>query len=82
MPDERILLSVTLVGNGQLLAAFGAAGSQYTATIGGSHSLTETMLVVPSAVVGLECSFHIFSVLLLCAEATKTPSLMGFGVQN
>ncbi len=54
----KSLLAVALVGNGQLLAAFGATCSQYAATICGCHSLTEAVLVVAAAVVGLECSFH------------------------
>ena len=49
---------MTLVGYGQLLATFCAARSQYAATVSGSHSLTETVLVVATAIVGLERSFH------------------------
>lgn len=49
---------MTLVGYGELLAAFGAAGSENATTVCGSHALTETMLVVPFAIVRLECSFH------------------------
>ncbi len=56
---------MTLVGYGQLLATLGTARGQYSATVGGGHSLTEAMLVVPSAVVGLECSFHRFISFLL-----------------
>jgi len=52
-------LSVMLVSYGQLLAALSAARSQYSATVGGSHSLTETVLVVATAIVGLECSLHL-----------------------
>jgi len=52
------LFAVTLVGYGELLAAFGAAGSENATTVCGSHALTETMLVVPFAIVRLECSFH------------------------
>ena len=51
---------MTLVSYGQLLATLSTAGSQYAATICGSHSLTETVLVVATAIVGLECSFHCF----------------------
>jgi hypothetical protein len=49
-----------LIANAQLFAAFSAAGSQHAATVLGSHSLTETVLVHSSAIVGLECSFHRF----------------------
>ena len=58
--------AVVLVGDGQLLAAFGAAGCQYAATVSGGHSFTETVLVSSLSVRGLECSFHrcIFFMLL------------------
>ena len=52
------LLSVMLIRNGQLLAAFGTTRGKHATTILCSHSLTETVLVDSSAVVGLECSFH------------------------
>ena len=48
-----------LVRYGQFLATLCATACQYTATIGSSHSLTETVLVVTATVVGLKCSFHI-----------------------
>jgi len=51
-------LSVNLIGNGQFLATFGAARCQNSATVGGLHTVTETVLVVSLAVVGLECTFH------------------------
>ena len=47
-----------LVRNGQLLATFRTAGSQYTTTILCCHTLAETMLVHAAAIVGLKCSFH------------------------
>ena len=50
--------AIILVGNGQLLAALGTTGSQYTTAIGSGHSLTETVLVSSLSVRGLECSFH------------------------
>lgn len=53
-----VLLSVILVRNSKFFTTFGTTGSQYAATILCCHSLTETMLVYPSPVVGLECSFH------------------------
>ena len=58
--------AVVLVGDGQLFAAFGAAGCQYAATVSGGHSFTETVLVSSLSVRGLECSFHrcIFFMLL------------------
>jgi hypothetical protein len=52
------LLSVVLIGNGQLLAAFGTTGGQDAAAILGGHALTETMLVHAAAIVRLKCSFH------------------------
>ena len=55
---DQHLLSVMLIRNGQLLAALGTARSEHATTILAGHSLTETMLVDPPAVVGLECSFH------------------------
>lgn len=64
------LFAVMLIGNGQLLAALGTAGSQYAATVGGGHSLTETMLVAPSAVVGLECSFHRYVVFTFVSDVS------------
>ena len=60
-----VLLSVILVRNSKFFTTFGTTGSQYAATILCCHSLTETMLVYPSPVVGLECSFHCFIVDLL-----------------
>ena len=49
-----------LVRDGELLAAFGAAGCQHAAAIGGQHTFTETVFVLSSAIVGLECSFHCY----------------------
>ena len=54
-----------LVRNGQLLATLGATSCQYATTVGGGHSLTETVLVVTATVVGLECSFHFYFAFLL-----------------
>ena len=47
-----------LVRYGQFLATLCATVCQYTATIGSSHSLTKTVLVVAATVVWLKCSFH------------------------
>ena len=60
-----LLLAVYLVRNGEFLSALGATCSQYSATIGGSHSLTETVLVFSLSVRGLKCSFHIL-IYVLC----------------
>ena len=54
-----LLLSVYLVGNGELLATFGAAHGKHSATVLGGHALTEAVLIVALSVVGLECSFHL-----------------------
>lgn len=54
------LLSVVLVRNSKLLTTLGTAGGKHTTTILGCHSLTETVLVHSSSVVGLKCSFHLF----------------------
>lgn len=59
------LLTVILVGNGQLLAAMSAARSQHTTTILSGHSLTEAMLVHTTTIVGLECSFHFVVILIV-----------------
>lgn len=53
-----LLLTVNFVRNGELLAALGTTGSEYATTICSGHTLTETMLVVSLAIVGLERSFH------------------------
>jgi hypothetical protein len=54
----RELFAVTLVGDGELLAALGTTCSEHAAAISGCHTFTETVLVLPSTVVGLKCSFH------------------------
>ena len=54
------LLSVSLVRNGQLLAALCTARSQDATAILGGHALAETMLVHAAAIVRLKCSFHCF----------------------
>ena len=59
-----------LVGNGQLLATLGAAGSQHAAAIGSLHALTEAMLVISLSVVRLECSFHFLMLLLIVSVST------------
>ena len=67
--------------NGQLLAAMTAAGSQHATTVGGSHTLAETVLVDTLAAGRLECSFHCMSFLLLSSLAkwiAKVVILHGF----
>ena len=61
-PAERKLLlqAVELVRNCQFLTALSTTGSQYATTISGSHSLTETVLVLSLSQRRLECSFHCF----------------------
>ena len=63
---------MVLIRNGELLAAMGATGSQYTTAILGGHSLTEAMLVHAATVVRLECSFHlVLSFVLLLYDACR-----------
>lgn len=50
------------VAYGQFFTSFGTAGSQNTASVGSFHSFTESMLVFPLTVRGLECPFHILIV--------------------
>lgn len=59
------LHAIVFVRNGEFLSALSATCSQYSATIGGSHSLTETVLVFSLSVRGLECSFHL-RIYVLC----------------
>ena len=42
---QRCRYILALVGDGQSLSAFAAAGGQHFSTIGGRHSLAETVLV-------------------------------------
>ena len=67
------LLSVVLIGNGEFLAALGAARSQHTTTVLGGHSLTETVLVHSPAIVGLKCSFHYYYVFIFIVFAKPRP---------
>ena len=52
------LHSVVFVRNSQFLATFSTTCCQYSAAIGCSHSLTETVFVSSLSVGGLKCSFH------------------------
>lgn len=58
MPALR-LLTVVLVGHGELLAALGTARSQHAAAIFSLHSLAETVLVHSPPVMRLIRSFHL-----------------------
>ena len=49
----------------ELLAALSATRSQHAATVFCSHTLTETVLVHSSSVVGLKCSFHLSYLFIL-----------------
>ena len=60
------LLSVSLVRNGQLLAALCTARSQDATAILGGHTLAETMLVYAATIVRLKCSFHCVIICLFC----------------
>ena len=64
-----------LVRNSQFLATLGTTLCQYTTTIGSSHSLTETVLVVAATVVRLKCSLHNYITFYLFFT-------MRFGLQN
>lgn len=65
-----------LVRNSQFLATLSTTLCQYTTTIGSSHSLTETVLVVTATVVRLESSLH-NNIIFIYLFDTKH-----FGVQN
>lgn len=60
-PNElRLFLTVNFVRNRQLFTAMTATRSQNTATIRRLHTLTESVLILSLAVVGLKCTFHNF----------------------
>lgn len=54
----RLLLRGYAVGDGEVLAAFGAATGKHLAAVGCRHALAEAVLVNSLAVGRLECSFH------------------------
>lgn len=56
--SRQLFLAVYFVRNRELLTAFGTTRSQNATTVSSRHALTETMLVVSLAIVGLERSFH------------------------
>lgn len=49
---------LSFVGNGQSLSAFSTTCGQHFSTVGGRHSLAETVLVCSLSQGRLECSFH------------------------
>lgn len=53
------LFACDVVGYRQGSAAFGTTAGDNLAAVFGGHSLTESMLVDPATVGGLECSFHL-----------------------
>ena len=63
--EKLLLQTVELVRNCQFLATLSTTGSQYTTTISGSHSLTETMFVLSLSQRRLKCSFHCSVLFLL-----------------
>ena len=63
------VLEGRLVRDGQLFAAFRTARSQHFASVGGSHSLTESVLVDSLPARRLESSFHCHSYLVFVVLA-------------
>ena len=61
----RSLFAVMFVRNSEFLATARAASSQNATTILSWHPLTEAVLIHPSTIVGLKCSFHCF-ILIYC----------------
>ena len=57
---ENLLLTFKglFVRNGKFLTALLATGSQYTAAVGGGHSLTESVFVLSFSPGRLICTFH------------------------
>ena len=76
------LHAIVFVRNGEFLSALSATCSQYSTAIGGSHSLTETVLVSSLSVRGLECSFHLTSIFLCYCFHCHPDTHRGFGLQN
>ena len=70
----RDLFAVMFVRNGEFLTTARTASSQNATTILRWHPLTEAVLIHPSAIVGLKCSFHCF-ILIYCYN-------LAFEVQN
>jgi len=63
---------------GQFLATMSATGSQYATTVGGSHSLKETVFVATLALRRLECTFHF----LLLVFKSGQSRIMGLLTRN
>ena len=59
---QPCLSRLSLVRDGQSFSAFAAAGGQHFSTVGGRHSLAETVLVGSFSQRGLECSLHIVNI--------------------
>lgn len=59
------LLTVVLIRDGQLLAAMLTTAGEHATAVLRCHTLTETVLVHAAAVVGLKCSFHCCSFILI-----------------
>lgn len=56
--DVTLLFMTAFVCNCQFCTTFRTTGGQYAATIGGSHSFTESVFVFSLSLRRLECSFH------------------------
>ena len=77
------LFTVTLIRNCQLFATVLTTVSQNATTILGCHSLTETVLVHTTAIVGLKCSFHCSLFLFILLIFTQVRGISPhFGLQN
>ena len=50
---------LSLVRNGEFLSAFATAGSQNSASVGGRHSLTKSVLIHSLSARWLKCSLHL-----------------------
>ena len=73
--SRQLFLAVYFVRNSELLTAFGTTRSQNATTVGSRHALTETMLIVSLAIVGLERSFHVVYIdiiMLLWRRCSRT----------
>ena len=73
------VLERRLVRNGELLTSLGTTGRQHLASVGRSHTLTETMLIDSLPARGLVCSLHCHSCIVFivldyftdCKSTTK-----------
>jgi hypothetical protein len=73
---------LSLVGDGQSFSAFAAACGQHFSTIGGRHSLTETVLVGSFSQRGLKCSLHIINFILFFLCRFKGSSPLNLSLQK